>query len=428
MPFFSSKWIILFIILAVSLSIMPPLYCAAANDSALLLSPVFPLQENKKKVQLYINGHSYHTTLNDLGLHFDFFDLLKESDPFGESASIPTPFAVTPKYSDRTHYLGASLNMDKWKNTLTSIEQLQENKMHNATLKITGGTRQLTDHTTGIKIRRAELLSLLNNQISSGKELSTIQIPADPVKPTITKESLKQIDALIGTFSTQYTVRESDSNRNINIALATNAIDSTILMPGEEFSFNKHIGNTTKDKGYQKAGSYLEGEVISSYGGGVCQVSTTLFNALIKAGIIPTTRSNHSMAINYVPIGHDAAIAFPFKDLIFKNPYSIPIYIEGIANNGWLTFKIHSSNTVKASNIEYRLTSEILAEIKPNITFIESTALRPGRIKQLASGKSGYRSATFLETYINGKKVAKTRLYTDFYKPRNEIVMRGKQP
>ena len=164
-------------------------------------------------------------------------------------------------------------------------------------------------------------------------------------------------------------------------------------MPGETFSFNNFIGDTTADKGYLPAGSYLNGEVVESLGGGVCQVSTTLYNAIIKAGIIPDSRYNHSMTVSYVPIGQDAAIAYPYKDLAFTNPYDAPLYIEGTVSPTSVTFTIYSTTDSKGSNTEYKLSSKIISSNTEKII-----------------------SETYLETYINGILTESKSIYKDTYR------------
>lgn len=157
------------------------------------------------------------------------------------------------------------------------------------------------------------------------------------VEPSL--DSIRAINTKVSTFSTGYS--SSGSSRKTNIAVATNNINGTLVAPGEIVSVDKMIKSRVAANGYQKAGSYQNGRTVQTYGGGVCQVSSTLYGACLRAGLIPIERNAHSMAVSYVPLGLDAAISEGVKDLKIKNTYDTPIYITGVANGSTVTFNIY---------------------------------------------------------------------------------------
>lgn len=153
-----------------------------------------------------------------------------------------------------------------------------------------------------------------------------------------TSDDLKSIDTKLSSFSTSFA---PGGSRGTNVSLAASRLNGVLLGPGEILSVDKRILSRNKANGYQPAGSYANGRTVQTYGGGVCQVSTTLYGAILRAGIVPIERNAHSMAVSYVPLGLDAAIAEGFKDLKIENTYDKPIYIEGYTRGGTLTFNIY---------------------------------------------------------------------------------------
>ena len=143
--------------------------------------------------------------------------------------------------------------------------------------------------------------------VRKGEFTTETEAPFDSIAPKRTAAQARDQYKVIGTFSTTTT---DNKNRNQNIRLAADAIDGVVLKPGEEFSFNLATGNRTSEKGYQPAGAYRNGVLIEEPGGGVCQVSTTLYHAIINSGYKTTERNFHSFAPSYIDKGQDAMVSF----------------------------------------------------------------------------------------------------------------------
>ncbi len=183
--------------------------------------------------------------------------------------------------------------------------------------------------------------------------------------PTRTTEDMQKINFILSEFST--TFNSKVKGRTENISLAAKTIDGTILMPGEEFSFNNVVGATTIARGYKNAPVIVDGEFVEGVGGGVCQVSTTLFNSVLRAGIDITSRRNHSLPVAYVPKGTDAAVASSL-DFKFKNTLSNPVYIQAFVEKSKVYFRVYGSqadsknveiSVKKISNLKYEMTRNI---------------------------------------------------------------------
>ena len=163
---------------------------------------------------------------------------------------------------------------------------------------------------------------------------------------------MANVKDLLGTFSTSLT--SSNANRIKNVNSASNYIDGTVLYPGEEFSTHDVIAPFTAERGYAEAANYVNGEIVDGMGGGVCQVSTTLYNAVLRAELEVTERAPHSMTVSYVKLSEDAAIAGTWKDLKFRNSSQYPIYIEGSprrTKRSYLTYTEKKPGTATARSL-----------------------------------------------------------------------------
>ena len=161
---------------------------------------------------------------------------------------------------------------------------------------------------------------------------------AEVQKPSVTKEELSQVKDVLGTATPYY---GSSYERNTNVEVGASKINGTLIMPGETFSVTAAVTPFNADNGYYPAPSYESGQVVDTYGGGICQVSTTLYNAVLKAELQVDERHNHTMLVSYVDPSKDAAIAEGLMDFVFTNNTDAPIYIYGVGYQGTLNFTIY---------------------------------------------------------------------------------------
>lgn len=175
--------------------------------------------------------------------------------------------------------------------------------------------------------------------------LNNIELPTEAVFPRVDSELLAEISVnKIGEFLTHF--REGNEERSHNISLSAQAINNYVVFPGEKFSFNEVVGERTVEKGYKKAPVIVKGELTEDIGGGICQVSSTLFNAVSLEGIQITERYSHSREVPYVQPGRDAAVSWWGPDFAFINQYDSPILIRAFSNSGKLIVSIYSSEIV----------------------------------------------------------------------------------
>ena len=255
------------------------------------------------------------------------------------------------------------------------------------------------------------------------EEKEEYEIPLKITKPKVKTEDLgdKIFKQTLSKYTTIYDA--GNKSRANNIALACKTINGTIILPGETFSYNKVLGNTTKEKGYQLGGAYVGGKVVKAYGGGICQVSTTLYNSVLYANLEIVERYNHSYAVSYVPAGRDATVSYGGKDFKFKNNRKYPIKIVANAKNGVVNISLKGIKEDKEYDIE--ISSSVLSTTPFETTYQDNNTLAEGKQKIIQKGHNGYKSKAYKIVKYNGKVISKTLLSSDTYKPMNRIIEKG---
>ena len=226
-------------------------------------------------------------------------------------------------------------------------------------------------------------------------EGGTLVIPLEPVEPMVTAEELQALlyrDEL-GSYQTELGGTET---RIMNIRLAAKALDGCLLLPGEEFSFNGRIGQRTEEAGYGSALSYVDGEVVSEVGGGICQVSSTLYCACLLADVEVSFRTNHRYFQSYVPPGLDATVSWGWPDFNFVNSTEYPLRIEAGCEDGRLTVTLRGTQT-REGHTELRW--EVLEIVEAGAVYREDPALAPGQSTVADYGREGMTVQTWRVRY-----------------------------
>ena len=248
-------------------------------------------------------------------------------------------------------------------------------------------------------------------------------IPLKITIPEITlndlgKEAFPQI---LGTFSTTYNT--SNQNRITNLKLASEKIDGTIILPGETFSYNKVVGERTIAKGYKEAAVYAGGKVVDGIGGGICQLSSTLYNSVLYANLEITSRSNHRFLTSYVTAGRDATVSWGTIDFCFKNTRSYPIKITSEVKNGVVTTSIYGIREEK--EYEVVIESKVTEVIPYSTKYVKDSTLKEDEEEIVQYGANGAKSETYKIVKYNGIVVSRKQISSDIYSPLERIVKRG---
>lgn len=256
------------------------------------------------------------------------------------------------------------------------------------------------------------------NKAKEGKEF---EVKAKAIVPSITKEDLEKnlFKDVLGEYTT--TVNGSSVRKN-NVRLAGEKCN-VILLPGEEFSYNQTVGKRTKENGFGEAGAYLNGETVQEVGGGVCQTSSTLYNAVVLANLEVTERTNHTYISSYVPIGRDATVSWGGPDFKFKNNRDYPIKIEASYAGGKLTCKIIGTD-VDGSYVKF--TSERTGDVAYNTKYENDDTIPEGQQVTKQAGSNGGKAVSYRLVYDkDGKLLSKKKEANSYYKGHEAIIAVG---
>lgn len=226
---------------------------------------------------------------------------------------------------------------------------------------------------------------------------------------------------LLSTFSTRYDA--SNLTRTTNLKIAINKINGVVVMPGETFSYNKTLGKRTAEAGYKDAAGYAGGKVVQMIGGGICQISTTLYDAVVYANLNIVERHNHAFTTSYVGAGKDATVVYGSLDFQFKNTRKYPIKIKASLQSGIATVSIYG---IKEENeYEVEISTTILNYIPYNVIYEDDANLESGKEEVTQNGQKGCKSITYKILKQNGKEISRSVLSTDTYSAMNKYISRG---
>lgn len=251
-------------------------------------------------------------------------------------------------------------------------------------------------------------------QLEKLKNGETITLKVITLTPNVTLQSLnaKLFNHTLSEYSTLYS--SSNKNRSKNIEIAANKINGTILAPGEDFSYNNIVGPRTAANGFLDAPMFENGETVQGTGGGVCQVSSTLYSAVLYADLQIVTRRCHSLTVAYVPKGQDATVAYGSIDFQFKNNLAYPVRISASAGKGKVTISI--TGTKPDADKTVKIINTVTKTKEPTIEEVTDTSIMTGSKKVLSAGKTGYTVETTRTVYENGVETKSERMGRSVYK------------
>ena len=293
----------------------------------------------------------------------DFNILYKDEKWTIKADNIDLNYHIEEKVKEALNYTRSSSMVEN----LRRKGSLNINKKHNIKLKATYNETKLSEELSGIckninidavdatfqvelsgEFKRTKSkegkqvdLSRLKEDIYdmiNKKKIKDVNLPVLTIYPDVSTDQVQSINSILGQFSTSF---NDSTSRGSNIHLAGETTSGILLMPGETFSYNKHTGARNWVNGYKSAPVIVGGKVTNGEGGGVCQVSTTIYNAALISGLTIDEVHNHSLPSRYAPRGRDATVSYGYTDLKFSNPFTHPVYIKNIVGNGAITSKIY---------------------------------------------------------------------------------------
>ncbi|QJC53740.1 hypothetical protein HGI30_20930 [Paenibacillus albicereus] len=242
------------------------------------------------------------------------------------------------------------------------------------------------------------------------------------VAPAKTVESLKAegVERRIASFSTDY--RTSSQGRAFNVSETARTLDGWEMKPGEVFDYGEIIRITERETGYREAPVILNGQFTRGIGGGICQVSSTLYNAALRAGLEIVERRNHSVPVSYLPKGQDATFAEGVINFRFRNTTGKHLVIRASSGGGQLTIKLFGT---MPREVRYAVASKTVRTMPAPVQLRRSGGLAPGQQIVQKKGRTGYIVETYRIKYVNGQEVSRVRLSRDTYKPQPAVILEG---
>lgn len=385
-------------------------------------------EDRELTVSVRVRDKSAEGTLGEYGLDYKDMDkILDKAVSYGKSGSLWNRYRMLHNLKKKKLMIPEGFVLDKeaGKNILTERGIPLASRAENASISWEASGFTIKPEQEGETINIDTSLEKIEEHLNKKWDHRIFSVKADIEKeePAIKAEDLESIQDELGSFSTD----AGTGGRWKNLAAGVEKLDGIVLMPGEELSVYEATGPYDEENGYALGASYENGKVVESYGGGVCQVSTTLYNAVLYAELEVVERYPHSMLVSYVAPSRDAAIAEGYKDFVFKNSYDTPIYIHAeIDSANQLCFAIYGRDTrEEGRTVEYE--SETVLTVEPGITYKADGEAAFGSMQTTESAHTGKEARLWKIVYQDGEEVSRDVVNNSKYNKTDQVISVGIQ-
>lgn len=392
-------------------------------------------------IGINVEGYTWAVSSNNVPLYRNIEEVVMQAYAVGRSTSTSgvRAGAITP-LSQRlsavngvlktpvAFYTVTTYDRDAVRAIADSIAEAINREPVNATVAaFDQATKKFTFNSdeSGVYVDADAIYNEVVSRLDSGVYSDTIYVEPQIHLADVTRADLMNSFGLVSSFTTKKT---GNTNRTTNIALSAEAINGTTVLPGETFSFNRATGERTAAKGYKPAAAIAGGETVDEIGGGVCQTSSTLFNAVARANLTITSRKPHAWPSDYVPKGEDATVNWPNLDFKFTNDTDWPIFIVAWCDKSAKTVTVEIYGKSLGDGVTIDLESEVVYKKDPpsETLYVYNPELDYGTEKQTIKARTGYRVDTYKVFYQNGQEVSRELLHTSEYKMYQKTVEHNK--
>ncbi|MBU3127025.1 VanW family protein [Clostridium tagluense] len=394
------------------------------KEAQKIMMDKYSSQVIKKKIDIVTKEKKYTLDYSMLDAKYNINEAIEEAYSYGRGMNMFQKYKAIKNPVLKQIKLTFNYNDKIVDQMLTEIAKNTNKKAVNSTITmVSSGVFNVTNDASGRQLQadilKKDIKSKINGVLSA--DVISIVAPVTEVKPKISEAALKSINTRISTYTTNY--ESSAEGRATNIGLSTESINGTLLMPGDVFSFNGTVGERTAGRGYQSAGVIIGDKIEQGLGGGICQVSSTLYNAILGTELVSVERTHHTISSGYIPKGQDATVDYGNLDYKFKNTYKYPIYIEGVVSNRNIYFNVYSNSTL--TNRTYEIVSEILEVTQPKTETIQDATKYEGESEIVKTGYNGFKVKVSRKTYENGKLVDTQVINKDTFNVINGVIKVG---
>lgn len=375
-------------------------------------------------VTLTFNNQSWPLSLEEVGFRVDKEQTLNRAVKIGQEGSFIERFQLKRKISREGYTLQPVVAIDYEKLSLVvnglmgHINELPQD----AVFIIDEQDRVvITPSKEGKRIDVERLQLSLQKEVLVSENI-VIPLPVVVVKPAYSTEEIEGmgITGLVSSYTTRF--EPEKVNRSYNVKVAANALDGLLVTPGQEVSFNEVVGPRSSEAGYKTAGVIINNELVEGLGGGVCQVSSTLYNAVLLADLVVSERKNHSIPVPYVPVGRDATVVYDAVDFKFQNNTGKCIYIKSEVKGGQLTVKIFGDASNRQRVVVNSWVDKVL---EPQIIYEDDENLKTGQQVVKQEGSKGYIVLAERVVYKDGVEIKKEKLPVSRYSAVDKIIAVG---
>ncbi len=377
-------------------------------------------------LEVDVNGQIVSTTLGALGYKGDAGDAIEQALRVGKEGGLFSNYAhIKAVEAENVVFpLEFSYSEKKVKKFVKNQCGKKCTNAVDAKIKMKNGKLVYTESKDGVTIDTDATIKSIQEALRTQEDTGPIRVSATVLlqKATVDRELASRCNDKLGTFSTKFNA--GNIGRSKNVANAARLINGTVIKPGETFSVHDAISPMTEKNGYYAAPSYSNGQVVDSIGGGVCQVSTTLYNAVLMAELEVVERSPHSMVVSYVEPSMDAAIAGDYKDLKFRNDSDVPVFIEGGTYSGTIYFNVYGEET-RSADRKVKFESEVTETIEPGADKVTYDKTKPSSYEAVTQeAHIGYKAVLWKIVTENGE-TEKTQVNSSTYQAEPRYVTRG---
>ena len=394
------------------------------EEAQKIMMDKYSSQVIKKKIEISTEDKKYTLDYSMLDAKYNINEAVEQAFSYGKDMNMFQKYKAISNPVEKKIQLTFEYNDKIVDEILGQIAKDTNKKAVDATITmVSSGRFNVTKDFVGRQLEEDKLKKDIKSKVNGvlSEDVINIVAPVVQVKPKITAVALNSITTRISSYSTNFA--SSAEGRATNIALSTRSISGTLLMPGDIFSFNGVVGERTAKRGYQSAGVIIGDKIEQGLGGGICQVSSTLYNAILGTEIVSVERTHHTISSGYIPKGQDATVDYGNLDYKFKNTYKYPIYIEGFVSNRNIYFNIYSNSSL--TNRTYRIISEILEVTQPKTEIIKDPTKYEGETEIVKTGYNGYKIKVSRNTYENGNLINTVVINKDTFNVINGIIKVG---
>lgn len=391
------------------------------QDAGSIITEVINKNYANTSMNFVYDGKKWSFGLYDISYEFHVDDALKtaylvgrEGDFFQKLYSSVSIFLSGKDIKVETDY-----DRNKLNEILKRIKSKIDTKTKDASISYTKGSIKINKDTVGKYMNIENNIALIEEKLKR-RDFNDFNLIVESLPPKLSYEDIKELNGIISDFHTQFSL--DDKNRGDNIRLACNRINSRILMPGEVFSMNETLGPRTLENGYKEAPIIFQNELVQGTGGGICQVTTTLYNTVLKAKLKVLERSHHSMPLAYVSPGQDATIAEDSIDFKFQNSNNYPICLNTEVIGGKIIMRLLGKSEITKKIV--KLHSEIIETVPPGEDEIEiDDSLADGEKVVVRKARNGVRAVLYRDTYsVDNVLLDREKISEDYYKPVKGLI------